>query len=435
MTGEYGTTVYYINKEEGLFMRRYIFITADIHLVGGMQMYVAGKTEYLRRQGWSVAMFFYGENHGTCAYHILNDYVGGGLFELSRQPYEWTRRIRVNTINEMESVIKGVATDSEEIIIESQTDITALWGELLAERLNAKHVCLICNEKFRGHNKHYEENLDFFDFKHNRRELAGIHKESLRRMFAGYKEVDEKECFSFSAANNDPIQDIENDKIDTLEKKDWNICYIGRAKKGYVPGIIDDISKFAKKHQEKRIQVIFVGDQSEHLVIINNKLLGQKNVTVSLLGDLVPIPRGLFRKIDVVIAGSGCAYCSAKERVPTIVADADNYLANGVLGYTTFDGIYREKNNRQMHFDEMLEEVLVKHITTKLPYKMDEKPNSDYYYHQQMDFVFRSEQTKCYYKLNKNIPQIGIKDITKYYVMKRFPNVLKKYREIKDECK
>lgn len=414
-------------------MKSYIFLTADIHPVGGMQIYVAGKAEYLKRQGWNIAMFFYGQNKGTCAYPFLNDYVEGGLQEFSRQPYEWTSLIRNNTLKKMETMLKKITDGSDEIIIESQTDITALWGELLAERIKAKHICLICNEKFRGHNKHYEENLDFFDFKHKRRELAGIHKESLRKLFEGYKEIDEKECYSFFAANGEPIQDIKNNKVSSLEKKDWNICYIGRAKKEYVPIIIEDISKFANVHKEKQIQVIFVGDQSERLTLINQYLEKLENVTITLLGDLVPIPRELFEKIDVVIAGSGCAECSVKEKVPTIVADADNFLANGVLGYTTFDIIFREDDSMQMHYDEALEQVLVEQITTKLPYKFAEKPKADFYYNQHLDFARKSDQILEYFELNKKIPQIGIKEIVKYYLNKYFPYILKKYRALKNE--
>lgn len=414
-------------------MKSYIFLTADIHPVGGMQIYVAGKAEYLKRQGWNIAMFFYGTNKGTCAYPVLNDYIEGGLLEFSRQPYEWTKRIRVNTLKKIEAMLKNIIDSSDEVIIESQTDITALWGELLAERIKAKHICLICNEKFRGHNKHYEENLDFFDFKHKRREMAGIHKESLKKLFEGYKEIDEKESYSFYAANGEPVQDVENDKISRLERQDWNICYIGRAKKEYVPIIIEDISKFARVHQEKRIQVVFVGNQTERLELIDRELGKLENVTTTLLGDLVPIPRELFKKIDVVIAGSGCAECSVKEKVPTIVADADNFLANGVLGYTTFEIIFRENDNMQMHYDEALEQVLVEKITTKLPYKMTEKPKADFYYNQHLEFIKESDQTKEYFKLNKRIPQIGTKEIIKYYLTKYFPYILKKYRELKNE--
>ena len=50
------------------------------------------------------------------------------------------------------------------IYIESQSEVTALWGELLAEKLRARHVCFNCNELFRGPKKYYEENINFIRF-------------------------------------------------------------------------------------------------------------------------------------------------------------------------------------------------------------------------------------------------------------------------------
>ena len=48
-------------------MKRYIFLTANIHPIGGMQNYVAGKAAYLEKNGWKVTVFFWGDNKGTCA--------------------------------------------------------------------------------------------------------------------------------------------------------------------------------------------------------------------------------------------------------------------------------------------------------------------------------------------------------------------------------
>ena len=58
------------------------------------------------------------------------------------------------------------------------------------------------------------------------------------------------------------------------------------------------------------------------------------------MGDLVPIPKCIYKKIDCMIAGAICAEISAREGIPTIVADCENYLANGILGYTVNNSMY-----------------------------------------------------------------------------------------------
>ncbi len=82
-------------------MKRYIFLTANIHPIGGMQNYVAGKAAYLEKNGWKVTAFFWGDNKGTCAMTSMNKYLSGGMTELGMPPGEWPRRIREQVLNRM----------------------------------------------------------------------------------------------------------------------------------------------------------------------------------------------------------------------------------------------------------------------------------------------------------------------------------------------
>ncbi len=41
-------------------MKRYIFLTANIHPIGGMQNYVAGNSPIWEKNGWKVTVFFWG---------------------------------------------------------------------------------------------------------------------------------------------------------------------------------------------------------------------------------------------------------------------------------------------------------------------------------------------------------------------------------------
>lgn len=402
----------------------YIFLTGDIHPIGGMQNYVAGKARWLEENGWQVRVFFWGASDGACKMTFLDRYLAGGTTELGTPPAEWTKGIRNRTLDHMLSVVGPGSRQADTIIVESQDDVTALWGELLAERLHAKHMCFNCTEGFRGPRKHYEEYLDFFDFKHRRRELACIHPDSMQKLFEGYKKVKPEERYLFDAANEGPVQDVKDERVERLERYDWNICCIGRAEKTCVPQIIGDICKFAEKYPKKRIQLMMVGDPGERKGWLEEQLKTSENIILSCLGDMVPIPRKLFEKTDVVIAGSGCANCAACEKVPTIVVDAGNKRANGILGYTTFSIIFHEENVEQMGFDQALEQVLVEKLQEKTEFQWPDRLPASHYYEQHMEFVEQSEKKQAYYQDINNIVGTNYVKVLKYEIRRHLPFII-----------
>lgn len=401
-------------------MKKYIIFTADIHPIGGMQNYVAGKVKYLEKKGWSVNVFFNGDHSDTCAMPNMNRFIAGGFWELTFPPQYWPRVIRNHVFGEM---LQQIGPIDGEVIIESQSDALALWGEELASKIKAKHFCFNCNERFRGPGKYYAEYMDFFDFKHKRREIAGIKDNSMSLLFEGYKEVPNEENYVFVAANEGPVQDVEDYRIDQIKKLDWNIAYIGRIEKGYVNQILAGVKDLSDSHRTKSIQMVFVGDVGSKKAEIE-QIFKNTNVTCVFLGNCVPIPRKLFAKLDVVVAGSGCARCAAYENVMTIVADADNYLANGVLGIDTFDTLYHEQDIRQMTYKEALENVL---DSTKYNGKnvcFPKRMNCEVYYNQHFELIEKSNPKQEYYHYqNANCSITKSMRTIKFLVhMKLFPS-------------
>lgn len=407
----------------------YIILTCDIHPIGGMQLYTAGKAKYLCKEGYRVQVFYGGMNVGACRVTSLNDYRDGAVSVLGYQPNQYTKSIQKKTINKMKKILGDKLEDVSEIIIESQADTLALWGELLAEELNGKHVCLNCNEKFRGSNKCYEKYLDFFDFKHKRKELAGIHEDSLVKLFDGYKDVEIEKRYIFKAAMASPVQDVNNKRVHQIKRYKWNIGYIGRVEKPYVDNIIKGIYEFSVKYEKEDIQFIIVGEVGNKRKEIENKFDNIKNVNICFMGDLVPIPREIYDKLDVVIAGAGCALCSVHENVPVIVPDAGNYMANGILGYTTFDTLYHEPNCKQSTFEIIIEQVLVHRIHTHMELNFPEKEKEDIYYFKHIEFINNSKKEKEYYNWG-DTRDLKYKLIVKYYLMEYFPKLIEVKRKL-----
>ena len=56
-------------------MKKYIIFLRDVHNIGGTQMYVANKVNYLRKNNWNVFVLHYGFNCGFCAVSKLDEFV------------------------------------------------------------------------------------------------------------------------------------------------------------------------------------------------------------------------------------------------------------------------------------------------------------------------------------------------------------------------
>lgn len=393
-------------------MKKYIMITADIHPIGGMQLYSNGKAKYLENNGWSVYLLYFGTTTSDCLISNLNKYTNGAVTALAFRPSQLPTFIVDRTIIRILKIINY--TQDDEILIESQADISALWGELIAKKLKAKHICFNCNEQFRGNGKYYEENIDFFAFKYLRGELLGLHNDTNRKVFDGYMDVPCSTDYLFDAFEPDPIQDIKNKQVDNIKRYDFNIAYLGRIIKGYVPNIINGVAEFANNNKDKTIQFIVIGDATARVDEIKNVFGKCKNVVVTYMGDLVPIPRSIYKKIDVMIAGAVCAEISARELVPTIVADCENYLSNGILGYTVNNSMYFDPKIGQTSFYNTLNDVLIEKSYLNYPYSFPEAISSDEIFKSHFCFFENSSPKKDYFDvLAAEVPKLGAIDFYK----------------------
>lgn len=339
--------------------KKYVFLTDDIHPIGGEQLYVAGKAAYLARNGWDVRIIFPGLNTGKCEIECLQPYVVGGVRGIWRAPFKWGKMLSRIPLRRMLQIV-GECPSGSETIVESNTGELAQWGELLASEIDARHVCLIVNEGFREPEKTYDQVLDFFEFKLNRGELYGITEKSLHLLFENYLKIADGAAPSFNAVPMPAVQDITDERLAVLDgKADWTVCHIGRAAKGYVERMIRDMAKFASNHLDKKIRIVFVGAIESRRNVIESAFGSLKNVEIIEMGNMVPIPRELYALVDVVVATSGCAVSSAAEGSMTVVADAGDGMSDGVLGVDTWSFLYREEGGLREGFDETLDRVFM----------------------------------------------------------------------------
>ena len=147
-----------------------------------------------------------------------------------------------------------------------------------------------------------------------------------------------------------------------------------------------------------------------------------KNVLVHCLGNLVPIPRALFKKLDVVIAGAQTAVFCAYENAPVIATIVDSDKSGGCLYYDTNTAWHGEP---KFSFAEMLEKVLINreydHRQINLP---DRKP-ADWHYEKTLEIMRKSDQPFEYFtdKFKKDLRR-------NWYVLFPFEQIPKNSRVV-----
>ena len=376
----------------------YVIFTYTIIPVGGTQMYTAGKTKYLENLGWKVFVFFAGSTEGTSAIPSLTKYIkqGGGLNFLATPPYKFKRYEQERFLLLMLQRLNISNPNEYEIIFESHEDKLSYWAELLAAKIGAQHFFVACNEVYRPTmpDKTYGDNLDFYYFKWKRNELVAG-EITLQKLFNGYKNVTAPLIeIPNTVREMDAVQDVDF-PIEQLPKLDWNICHIGRAVKDYVEYVIKGVGELAKRYPNKRIHFIMVGNADSRMELMKQTFQNLPNVAVTLLGDLVPIPRNLFSKVDVVCAISQSARFAANEGVLTICANAENpEKTPGVLGYDTEEQVHGEGI---FSYVEVLENVLVKKLYDGKEYSLPKLEPAEKYYEKFWTIVKNADPKKEYF--------------------------------------
>lgn len=387
-------------------MRKYIFITTDIHPLGGMQIYISGKSKYLESIGWNVYVIYPSFVKGKCVFPQLNKYISGRNISMSFYPGELSSGKIKKTLRWVRNYIDYSRDD--EVLIESNHDKSAIWGEIIAKDLNAKHACLCCNEIFRGPYKHYEEYLEFFKFKYDRNELAGISRKSLPLLFENSEyQIQESNDYVFSAAADEPVQDVEFPQLKEFDNKRVKIAYIGRVSKEPFREITKSVKDFVLNYPKIEFSYVVVGDaNNEEREWVEKEFLNLNNCNCIFTGTLAPVPQKLFTCINVVIAGSGCALMATKQGVLTILVDALDSKSNGVLGIDTMDFLFRVPNGYKATIQQTLREILIDHKYNSTDIQpLVEKKREDIY---KQHFIYFNREKK-YFSSQKLMDSYGNK--------------------------
>ena len=166
-------------------MKTYVFLTFAIYGIGGTQIYVRNKLLFLRAHGWNVIVVS-SEPGSDLVIRELGEFTDFVVPELAKNPYQSDRK-RNEILSEVQRKLSNTVG---ELVIESNYINANLWGEWLAQRLEAKHFAYLIQEIYDMKSPKY---LKFYDFKYTRGELAGNTRYALKMLFGSYRSVEEND--------------------------------------------------------------------------------------------------------------------------------------------------------------------------------------------------------------------------------------------------
>ena len=363
--------------------------------MGGGQLYVRNKVDYLQKKGWEVSVFV-GRCRGPLLIQELKQYEENYYPELNDNPFNTSFWHRKKIINEIISSVKGFNT----IVIETSELSLALWGELIGKKIEAKHVFLCFNDEFPAF-EHWQ--YEFLNFKHLRKELAGIGPKSMQKIFGSYKQIAEGENYYLRFMGLNHVSSLSNSYMATIKKGDICIGCIAQLHKPFVMPMIQEIILFASFHTSKKISFILIGDVPMGMerikLVIQNSASVVKNLTLYMPGYMSPIPRQLLEIADVFVGTAGAIKLTACNNKISIGLDTITGQVIGIVGYDTQSALYADdQEHPPLH--EYLDYVLFKLDKKPVMEKLSQLTPPDYMkeFDNHMKFIEDSCPKKAYYR-------------------------------------
>ena len=376
--------------------------------MGGGQLYTRNKVDYLKRHGWQVDV--YTGRAGRLLLPEMKEYEENYYKELSYNPYYISKKRRNKIIHK---IIGNNIFD--ETIIETSKHNFSIWGELIAEKIHAKHVIFNLDEEFLVYDRWEYE---YLDFKHRRRELACITPVSMQKLFGKYKVVKKNENYSLHFVCRNQISDSNSDIMKGIQKEDINLGCISRLDKSYIIPMFNEVKIFALKHPEYKISFILVGDSDDktRLSSIKKILSDIKNIKLYTMGYLSPIPKALIDFVDYFIGTAGSAMMTAKAGKITIAVDTTSCIPIGIMEYDVQSGIF-SNGDIQNPLNDYLEDLIFHKDVEEIGKRLREKEKTSLNYMTEFDnhmkFIDCSEAQKEYFSFEK----LAIKNKVLFFVI------------------
>jgi len=330
-------------------MNIYIFLAHTMGGLTGSAVYVRNKYNWLKENGWEVIVFDgTGNNNTPIIIEEFKKFKSNRIKELYFHPssfFLWKQKLVIKRI------LKCIPFQGK-IVIESNNPNLALWGELIAKELSAKHIIYTLGENDIVNTK---EEFDFFRHKAFNKEFFCIAPKAAKQFFSKFETIENEDDLYWSAGNSSPVEDVLCDELESIPNSDYTIGYFGRLK-SYTKNVFSNINSFAKRYSFKSINLIVLGiENGEHL----SNLITQTNVSIFYIGAKSVLPKKFFDKCSLIIANAACAKIAFESGATVVSMDVERQSPLGVLGYTTSEISFRSPQcTDERDLDTIIEDVI-----------------------------------------------------------------------------
>lgn len=374
-------------------MKKYIFLIPQIGGIGGGQLYLKNKIQYLRCKGWIVDyVYSYDANV------IVPELRCGGIKNtfLSYSSYLFSSDKMMRIVDDISSKIQQPDVDT--YYIESTCMQQSLWGEMIAKKIGGKHFVYLLQE---SNILSDDQWFNFYDFKHKRKELAGIQRKSLSKMFAQRKQITETDSYFLPAYCTNVVDNYKHDLVDVIKNKsfDYVIGCISRLDKPFMLFAIKDVAEYCNLNPDKKFILLLIGgapNESKVLSKIRNIFTKASNVELIFSGYMFPISKPLVEVCDVCFSSAGSAEISKEIGIPTVAYDANDYRPIGVFGFTTNSTLYRT-NEPLTTLTELFDKILIQKLYPK-SLGVSKEENIDFSSH--LEFIQNSSKNYDYFDVS-----------------------------------
>lgn len=340
-------------------MKKYILL-GDVFGIGGWQLYGDARITYLTEKGI--------EPYFLCCYQKEEDIKLAALkscakmsrFEFLRAPNMQDRRKVQRVLEQVKAFVD--CRPGDEVFVESTSITLSLWGEMIAQALHGTHFAYL----LQSHIENVPQaQLAYFDFKYSQQLLGGMSTKTLPDLFQGHREIEPGREFGIPATWKSPL--CESGEYDDMlaqlrgcvGEEGKIIGYFGVLDKPHFALLCDYIGQYAGRHPECRFAFLSVGSSKDGSAEKRQLAVQSAHCVCVNIPQLYPVPRQVFRAMDVCISSFGSSMVSFRSGAPTLRLLNDVEIRpHGVMGITLKTAPYVECPPCEESLDELMDNML-----------------------------------------------------------------------------
>lgn len=399
--------------------KNYVILTPSVGNLGGAQLYVLRRANYLINIGFDVKIIV--------SQHNSENFILEEKFEKIPILYldQLVKPVSFCSKDNIDSIIKAIRLFLKTYIngiIETSSVHTAIWGELIADRLNLKHIVYLLSEQ-PAYNYSYYPGFNFFEYKLNRSELFATTDQSLSLIFG--RQINNN---NFINVPFDPAELFER-SIPSLtsfgiDDDSFVIGTVTRLEKPYLKGFIEGCVTLAKRNFQKKITLIVAGGSEDGNILgrlketFNSNVLNIPNLHIVFTGYIAELGKDFFNLLDVFV-GQGTASINAiSQGCATLNMDPNTNQCSGIFGIDV-DNFAYPKNGNVYKVEDKLESFIIDNTILKYAQMKGEELFNNQYsiencFNKMDKLIAISNSQSLYYSFNISVYN-RIKDKLKFY--------------------